>query len=274
MNLGIGAGIQRGSPAAAAPDIGSIESSTIFDLSAQVTSSTDDAGKAWKNLTEAPADAELQTAYDWTYGQSSGDATDDPVLTGSAGDAGTYYLFDGSANFTLETITTFWEDIHKTGSGDCWIALSFLYQSGAGAQVMFATNLTASGAGIRVITSSNQLYFQQRGAATVSAASGITLVDETNYIAVISHDRSANQTTFWVNSTTGTDIAQTFSASTTDANAGAVIIGAAGNYGGDMLTGTRMYACAGGNDYLDDTRAEAIMDVVANRQTAARYPFL
>lgn len=273
MRLGLGLGFGRQQVDSGITTMANVVDSAIFDLSAQIEASTDDANTLWKNLVPSPADASAQADYDFAYGQTTANTTGNPVLTGTAGADAAYYDV-GQKYFTINPLPAFFADVHKTSGGDFWLAFSFKYEQ-PGGYILFCTNTKTSDSGIRIIiTSSDEVILAQRGdTGSGFAITGITLTDNTDYILIWSHDRSANNSTLWINSTTGSDFAHTFNAGTNN-SLGAMVLCAAGDYTIPAPTNTQFFAYAGGNSYLTDSQATAIADLMAQRQPEGRYSFL
>jgi len=92
--------------------------SCVFDLDATLEASYDGTGQLWKNLVPAPADGELQTAYDFLLGTSSSPSTDDPTFNGTAGSPAAYFSLDGGDFFQIAGgNTAFLNKIHRTTDG-------------------------------------------------------------------------------------------------------------------------------------------------------------
>lgn len=247
-----------------------VNSSAIIEID-PTNQSSFNGGTETYNIVPSPADGSNKGDHHFTFGQSSANTTGDPTSSGS-GDT-TAIVFNGSSYLTCNPISTFLDDIHKPTGGDVWIEMSFKLNTGPSSACLFATNTTASAEGIRLaLNASYQLIFYQDAGGFTFANSGITLSQGVDYIVVVSHDRSANQTTFWVNSASGTQIAQTFNTSNSNNATAVPTIGAAGNF----ALGTRMdfYHLAIGNVALDDTSTQAIQSYVAGRQAEGRYSFL
>lgn len=245
-------------------------SSAVFDLDATKSASYSGSGTTWSNLVLSPADASAQTAYDFYTGDGV-TSTKYPTFTGSAGSAAAYWAFDGGDNFYLKsgTNTTFLNTLHKTtGGSDWWAAFTFRMADDGGIGFKFWGTSTGGSAvyGIADQLTSGDLYrSQQRGAASSLVDSTATLSNGTDYIVISSHSHSGNTTRFWISSTTAESKAHTYSTITNDA---AYSLKIASNGLGTqqfLPNGSRMYSFAMGNEYLDNTKAAAIIAHLESR---------
>ena len=74
-------------------------SSAVADFSSRIIESTETV-QQWKNLVSSPNDGDTQANWMMNLGADSSPSTDDPVLTGIPGEAGTHYALDGTQFFT------------------------------------------------------------------------------------------------------------------------------------------------------------------------------
>lgn len=276
MRLGLGMGFVKTSPNVAGGD-GSLEdvlASTVFDLDATQAASYPGSGTTWANLVTAPADGSAQTAYDFYTGDGS-TSTTYPTFNGSAGSAAAYWSFDGGDNFRLKSgsNTTFLANLPKTGGGnDFWAAFAITVKTGGAQQNFFSVHNVLTNAGINIHSTASSLFrSQQRGSVSVSALSGTTIVDGSTYLFIVSHSADSNTTRFWVNSGTAVEIAHTYS---TQSSAASSPAGIGASYDGSfaVFSGTRMYSFAMGNEYLDNTKAAAIIAVLEARHARDYTP--
>lgn len=240
--------------------------STVFDLDATQSASYPGSGQTWANLVTAPADGASQTDYDMWLGLDETVAGGDPAFTGSAGDAAAYFAIDGSAFFGNKTTTSFLKSIHKTtGGSDFWFLIAFRCPNGATTQCLAATNAAPTSPGWRVqLNSSENISFVQRGDTASAASSTYQLVATTDYLALVSFSHANGNYRIWINTTTKTDEAEAFNATTTD-SAGFGIAAEPVDAGGALANGARIYAVAMGNAYIDDAEAALIFDALETR---------
>jgi hypothetical protein len=255
-----------------------VVASTVFDLDATIAASYPGSGQIWANLVTAPADGAAQTAYDFWLGSTSGAAANDPTFNGTAGSAAAYWSFDGADFFRLAGGNTgFINSLHKTTGGvDWWAALTIQIPSlGANSPMIFSTRGTASsstnGYAYLSTTSGLRLRIGQRGATglTMSDSSG-TFTTDTPIILLASHSLSNNQSRYWISSTTSSEADHTFNASV--ANAASVLDVGARNGTDPFLATTRLYSLAMGNEYLDNTKAAAIIAALEARHARDYTP--
>jgi hypothetical protein len=249
--------------------------SAVFDLDATQAASYGGSGTTWTNLVTAPADGSAQTAYDFHLGLTSGAAADDPTFTGSAGSSAAYFALDGADFFDFATDTTttaFLKNLHKTTGGqEFWIAVGVRVIAGSATQCLYGyRTTTATSQGIRFeITSSERLSLAQgNGTATVSGTSATTLSSGTDYLLIVSAPAGGGTIRFWFNTLTAEEISLTYGATSTDPSVSSVPkIAACGAGTGQniMNNTTRIYSAAMGNEYLDNTKAAAIIAALEAR---------
>lgn len=245
--------------------------SAVMDLDATLFASYPGSGTTWSNLVASPADGSAQTAYDFFTGDGS-TSTTFPTFTGTPGDPASYWLFDGGDYFKIKSgaNTTFINAMHKTtGGSDWWIAFALLTPpADSGADGLFGTNQNSTTPGLQIFqNASEQIAANQRGAATSSLSNtGTTLTGSTNYTVFVSHSHSTNMTSFWINSSTGTALSQTYSTTTADASGFMVLAALANGASSFMASGGRMYSVGMGNSYLTNAEAAAIKSLLQVRQ--------
>lgn len=252
--------------------LNAVLASTVMDLDATLSASYGGTGQAWSNLIAAPADGAAQTAYDFYRGASVTATTDDPTFTGTAGSAAAYWAMDGGDYFRLVTgtNTTWLNNLHKTtGGSDFWYALAMRYNDGGGSatQRILSTGINGGTAiGIAsTVNSSERINHLQYGTSLSNGSNNTdTLSSGTDYLLIVSHSHSGNNTRFWVNTRTAVNVAQTYSTTTSSA-AGILTIGANADNSSPVVNGTRLYGCYMGNEYLDNTKAGLIFDHLNTR---------
>lgn len=245
--------------------MGSVVSSCVFDIDATIVDSYSGSGQAWDNIEPNPADGSSQTANDFHIGPTSGSEATDPTFTGTAGDAGAYFSYDGADyNLFQNSITTFLDGLHKTtGGSDYTVMVAFHYITGSN-QILFG-NRQAVGANVGILfwmnAATDTIRHTQRGdsAATTVFSTG-TISGGADHIVGMAHDHSGNNTKFWVGSSTAeTPQSQTYNTTTTAAS-GAPSIGAYSNGTLPAANGTRIYAVSVFNEYFDDTKAAEVFN--------------
>ena len=244
--------------------------STVFELDATRSDSTDGSSQTWSNRTAVPADSAAQTDYDFYRGANSTATTDDPTFNGSAGSAAAYWSFDGGDFFSLKSgaNTTFLNNLHKTtGGADFWIAIAcYVPNSGNGGFINTRstsdatiegvdTGFLQTGVALNASADGRAINLRQRGdTAAVSQTLRSGFTGATPILTVLSHKHSTNETFFYINGSKET-YAQTFNA-TTDSAGLAMRIG--DNITAKLSSGTRLYAIAMGNVAVTDGIEAAI----------------
>jgi hypothetical protein len=249
----------------------SLPASAVFDVDAtQAASYT--SGQTWANLIAAPADGSAQTAYDFHLGKTSSPATDDPTFTGTAGDASSYFALDGGDMFTLasQVNTPFLNALHKTTGGtDFWMALVLSLPDITTVTVGLSTKTAAAAIGSNLqFSTSEQARWQQTGdSGTVTTVGTNTAAVTIDTPSIVIASYSADTLRMWVNSTTKLERDMVFNHCVNDAS-GHLSIGSQANGGGGssiLPNGTRIYAVAMGNSYIDDADAASIIDLYNSR---------
>lgn len=243
----------------------SVVASTVFDLDATIAASYPGTGTTWANLAAIPADGSAQTAYDFHTGDGA-TSTTYPTFTGTAGNAAAFWSFDGGDYFTLKSgsAPTFLGKFHNTDGDNWWIAFAFRQANNTANAALLSigkTSVTNSVAGFAAYANSAESMFlnQANGAAGNSATvNGGTFAVGTDFLVILSFNKSTNTLTVWRGSTTGTPQSWVYNASTV-AVTGAVALGASTSLASPQPSGFLLYGVYGGNEYLDDTKAAAII---------------
>ena len=247
--------------------------SAVFDLDAtQAASYT--SGTTWSNLVTAPADGSAQTAYDFYTGNGS-TSTTYPTFNGSAGSAAAYWSFDGGDYFGIKSgaNTAFFNALHKTTGGTAfWFAITLHKTDNTWSTAALLANLASStnykGIEIGVLSTEVFSFGQGNGAGSATNNSGVQTSGD--FIVIYSYDGSGNIRR-WVNTTTATTTAISFTASSDNA-AYPMRIGSWGDGSRALNAETRIYSVAGGNEYLDNTKAAAIIAALEARHARDYTP--
>lgn len=247
--------------------------SCVFDLDATIAASYGGSGQVWANLVAAPADGSAKGAYDFHLGATSGASTDDPTFTGSAGNAAAYFLLDGGDCFGLKSAsnTAFLNAIHKTTGGSAfWLAMALYMADQTATSVALSTKTASNTLGFNLqLSTTEQVRFQQTGDATATTTTSATdhAAISVGTHALIIASYSGGTLRSWVNSGTKVQRAMSFN-STSAAASGYLTIGGQGATGGSRLSnGTRIYAVAMGNAYIDDAQAAQIISTYNTRHS-------
>ena len=251
--------------AAASAYLDGVLASTVFDLDATIAASYPGSGTTWANLAVTPADGQSPSAYDFLLGDGV-TGTTYPVFTGSAGNPAALWRLEGSDYFRIKSgaNTSFLDNLHKTTGGqDFWMALAFKRDDATWAMGnLFSTlSITGTFTGIELLLTSTEtlaLYQRNNSTSSIGTIPGGTLATTTPNIVIFSHSHSANNTRYWANSVMGADLAHTFG-TTTAAAAQPATIGVNGNLTSNLVAETSLYSFAMGNEYLDNTKAAAII---------------
>lgn len=241
--------------------------SACFDLDATLVESYAGTGQGWSNIVANPADGSLATAYDFYRGNNDTAQSDDPAFTGTAGQQSGYWLLDGGDAFKQIATTTLLANLHKADGDSFTVIAAFQYQPSSSEQRLFSTQANGStGPGLTIgINSTKKLMLRQKGdsGTSVSSLTAVTLANA-DYLCIVSHDRNANNTRYWINSRTGTTVAHTFLAATGTALTPA--IGARASFDLDFLTAnTRVYSMGFLNAAIDDAAAGLIYNLLNDR---------
>lgn len=254
------------------PYLDGVLASTVLDLDATIAASYSGSGQVWANLIVSPADGAAQTDYDMYLGAGSGSSTDDPTFTGSADDPAAYFAMDGGDHFSLKSgvNTNFLKNLHKTTGGtDWWMAATVKSVNFTNANILFATQSGTTGIGLRAQFNINEglTHVQRGGTANATATSTIATGTNNETIAIVSHSHAANTTRFWISraGATGTaeEIAHTYNTTTSDPSAVFALSLFASGF--QLENGVRVYGFAMGNEYLDNTKAAAIITHLETR---------
>ncbi|MCM2343244.1 MAG: hypothetical protein NDJ24_01635 [Alphaproteobacteria bacterium] len=258
-------GLPRPRPLALPPAgtlyLDAVLASTVFDLDATIAASYPGSGQTWANLTAAPADGSAQAAYDFYRGGTAAAHTDDPTFNGTPGDPAAYWSVDGADFWRLAGAkTAFLNALHKTTDGsNFWLALALRWVTSANG--LFGTANASSSTGMNLRSNTNGAFtFRQYGSAQVAytSATGL-LVNGEDSLLILSYDHASHTLAHWVDTRTATTTTMNFNTTTADA-AGAGEIFTRGDGSFCMSAGARLYGCAMGHEYLDNTKAGLIID--------------
>jgi len=239
----------------------------IFDLDATVTESYGGAGQIWRNLAISPADGSTSFAYNFFLGASATPSTDDPTFTGSAGSSSAYFALDGGDYFNLAANTTFFAGLQRTDLNQpFWFACAFRFKSSGVTQSLIGTSPTTADVGFRLlVNTANVLQFSQRGdTAAILSTSSSTLIDDTDYLVILTSQGNGSNVRFWVNTLTQNDVARTPNTSVTNTS-NTVDLAASGAGAARLANGSRVYAYSGGLQYITSTEAAVIASVYYKR---------
>lgn len=93
--------------------------SNLMDLTCADTGSYSGTGQTWHNLTTAPADGSLQTAYDFFLGTTGSAEAEDPTFSGTPGSGSAFFTGSGAQWFTMANgNTTVINNVQKTTGGN------------------------------------------------------------------------------------------------------------------------------------------------------------
>lgn len=244
--------------------MGSIASSCVLDVDATIVDSYSGSGQAWDNIEPNPADGSAQTANDYHLGSGSGSGSDDPTFTGTAGDAGAYFLYDGGDYNTFQnTITTFFDNIHKTtGGADFTVFMAYYHITGTA--YILGGNRSAAGTNIGLIfyhfAANSRVYVTQRGGTAGATVNSTGTVNGSGWNVVgVSHSHSANNTRIWINDSSVENLSHTFN-TTTAAASGVPSICAYSGGTSIAPNGVRVAGVSWFNEYFDDEKAAAVRE--------------
>lgn len=238
---------------------------TVFDLDATCTSSYGGSGQTWANLETTPADSSAQSAYDFYRGNTVSATTDDPTFNGTPDTAAAYFSVDGGDYFSLAsgTNTTFLHNLHDTTSGGgFWISFCGNIASSAGNSPMFHTKTSTSDTGFGFYQPANN-GATEGGFFRVNMETDVTngvvaYPPAVDFCAVISIDPVAttNNVRVWID---GNYQYIQRSVDFTNATGNATTKALIGLFNGAfLLSGSKIYSVAGGNDFIDTTEADKI----------------
>ena len=158
------------------------------------------------------------------------------------------------------------QDAQKTTGGpDHWFAIALRTPAPDGTTDGFFSTQTGNTQGFRWQQNAQEnLFFRQRGDSANSQVTGTGIAGSADNLIIVSHSHSLNQTRFWINSRTATQVSQTYDTTTTDSTLSAVIYASAdGNNAAG--SGTRAYGFYAGNEYISDSQAGDIYDFLNTR---------
>lgn len=238
--------------------------SVVFDLDVTQAASYPGSGTTWSNLVTATG-----TTYDFYRGDGA-TSTTYPTFNGSAGSAAAYWSFDGGDYFRLKSGVNpnFLARLGRTDiAQDFWMAIAFNPANfTASRQIITNTTTGSGGRGVALSMLSTEVMNLDSLTAGIdtSATLGAALSIGAASLMIVTHDYATNTTRYWRNSVTGADVSQTFDTLTSDGTA-ALTIGANGTLSTFIPSGSLIYSVAMGNEYLDNTKAAAVINALCAR---------
>ncbi len=239
-----------------------VVTSAVCELDATVSDSYSGSGQTWANLVASPADGSAQADYDFTLGANDTASTDDPTFTGTAGDSGAYWSVDSGDNFTLAgDNTAFINSLHK-GSQAFWICViwrnvDLTWRNGP--LVGTAIDNFNPDDGLHLGTTSSERYVINQGGGGVETSNTSPAYGGSDFgddqLVIVSYDGNG-MLRWWRQSATSQSSAFVMAASTQDAEAKLRLHVDEWGRTSDM---SRLYHVSMGNEYLDDTKAAAII---------------
>ena len=241
--------------------------SACIDLDATIADSYGGAGQVWKNLVASPADGSPSASYNFYRGATAAAHTDDPGFAGPAGEAGAHWLFDGGDAFKQTTTTPLLSNLHKAGGGSFTMIAAFHHQLSSAEQRLFSTQSNgASTQGISfAISGVKKLLLRQAGDSGTAVASVVPVtLTGTDYACIVTHDRAAGKSRFWINSRTPIEYTHNFQPAGGSSFPGT--IGARATFDTEfMAANTRLYSFGLLNASIDSTQAGIIYDLLNAR---------
>ena len=257
-------------PAAAGEGpLSEVIASAVMDLDATQEDSYNGSGTVWNNLIESPADSAAQAAYNF-------DIVGDITFTGTAGAAAAYFSFDGTVSkFEIAGgNTAFLNALHKTTGGeDFWMAFAFNMPEIHTTSKMLFTTRHGNNPGFTAFVRGDNRRVRptQRGDTAVSADDGnIAVPEDTDTVIILSYSHSTDTVTLWINSLTGDSITLEFNATTSDAHLPLKL--GDWNDSWNFPDGTRFYHFSMGNEYLDNEKAQTIIEHLEARHNRTYVP--
>lgn len=189
-----------------------------------------------------------------------GTVTGNPVFTGTAGTSSAYWLMDGSGDrLGLSANNSFLNTLHSTQDHTLIYAGRFIQNDASQSFITTQTGSTGNGVTMQAGSNESVQYVQGNGSAAASFSSSPgDLVTTTDYLIILSHDHATNQSRRWLNSRTKAEATHTFGTGTS--TPGVLTVGARAAGGTAVPNGTRIYAAAILNAYIDNAEAALIYD--------------
>lgn len=260
----------------------SLPASTEFWLDATDINSYDNVTdlQTWKNVVTSPSSGASQITYDVNRGTTSSSSTDDPTFTGTAGDSGAYFSYDGGDLFLAKYTNTFIQTLTRSDqTNEWWAACHFRRSQFTGG--LFTSLFSSSssvvsehGGAFLYDEATGDLLFWRRNATGNTNA--ITIESNafslnTDYLVIFGYNSSTGEWSYYKNGKTltasGTNSPPT---STVDGSDKLGIGGADGASGSRHPNTARQYQFGMGNTALTSGIVSDIVDYV-NQQSGTSY---
>lgn len=216
------------------------ESSLAFCLDAGDGSSYGGSGQTWADVSG--------NGYDFTLGETSGSEATDPTFTGSAGDLGSYFSFDGGDYFRRTPIGTAVNAAHKDNAAFSFVLLCYVPDHSAVQYLIGDADNTADvGFYVSINTSGTITFAVANGSGTVASHStgGASITGTWQVVGISIDEAAGTDGSFFYSSNIGfANFDGTYSSpSASDANEDELIVGGRPAASNSLVSGSR-YAVA------------------------------
>lgn len=247
----------RGEAAAGPAYLDSVISSACCDLDATIADSYSGSGTTWANLIESPADGAAQTDYDLSISGFS--------FVGAAGSDAAYFSCNNTADyFENATAGNILNGGMRSDIPEVWFAMTWYPLTYTSTERLFGPGANNSVKGWRVEKTGADALYQGHHAAgnlhTYYNAPGVN--ENAPNILLFSWKNGAfsGNLRLWVNSGTAFNtLSKNYGTYTADAQY-KFRIGRGDDVNRYLMPDTRVYSFAAGNEFLDDTKATAIIE--------------
>ena len=243
--------------------------SCCYDTDATISDSYDGSSQSFFNLIPSPADGADQDEYDFWLGINGTPGSDDPQFVGTAGDPAAYFLCDGSQEFRLKAFTgdTVANWIITGTSHPAWCAIALRTPSSfANNDYVWGNSISTSGYGIALgWDSDGSLEMSHRAGSNAITDFSTTLSTNTNYVLVLTWDANAGTVRLFTETLSETPSVSFITNASTQCSTDFTMLARGG--GNDATTGTRFYGMSIGNELIDASQAQDIIDEYSSRHS-------
>ncbi len=236
-----------------------------FECDATLEESYPGAGRTIWSVIESPAVASRED-YDFWLGRDGTNDADYPDFSGTPGDSGAGFAMSGvslKSGLLQKSVTgTQCAKFPRSDENGSWVAILFDSEDPVSGSDFFWGQYTGLEPFVRLrMANDEKLDFQQfDGTSTLTIDDLTAALTAGTYLIIFTWDGTGTTDNgkFWINSATGTAFSGTFYTQESD-TPNAFEFGARGDGSSPMGAGTVIKKFAGGNVFLDDTKAGNII---------------
>lgn len=237
---------------------------TVADFDARIAGSYGGSGQFWNDLV---------SGNQLIRGADDAASTDDPTFTGTPGDTGAYFAFDGGDYFTgganLNALDELLSSQRTDQSHPTTLIIGFHYPAfTSGFSVLGGTGISLSspGWGIQLNNTNGSIIFQQFGDSSNEIRGiGASVSENTNHVLAIQFNCSTDELNYALDASTFTNVAAFVAEPATADSSVGCTIGSAPNGGARLPNGAEINHFSVYSKLLSDAELSDALDIINGR---------